>query len=355
MKRLGPPPRYGAAALCLTIILAAPQATADIGGTCGDADYTGALPSLPLVDGSTYSVTQGFGCLHNASCLGNGHSGTYNYSIDFNQAGTADAGDHVLATLPGTVVYARDDGYEAGGWGNAIILDHGAGVFSKYTHLETGSAQVALGQTVCTGLYIGRIGTTGNSTGPHLHFQFQSSDALSGQAIKFERFVETTGVPVCGGSYTSQNVERTSCCTTLASTTGETIIDNTSGCFAKVDWWGDQAVGYGGGSHWTNTWGGTATGDSGPNLGTPSSYATWTVNFGATDEYDVWVYVPAANATSEQAKYKIFSGGVGSFYKTIDQSAFSDAVSTSLCAHRGWHARKATRRMPSRSQRTRPG
>jgi murein DD-endopeptidase MepM/ murein hydrolase activator NlpD len=55
--------------------------------------------------------------------------------------------------------------------GEAIVLDHGAGEYSVYAHLRPGSSTVRPGQAVRAGETIGRLGSSGNSTEPHLHFQ----------------------------------------------------------------------------------------------------------------------------------------------------------------------------------------
>ena len=59
--------------------------------------------------------------------------------------------------------------------GNSVIIDHGAGEFSIYAHLQPGSMRVEKGQKVKVGDQIGALGSSGNSTEPHLHFQI--SDA----------------------------------------------------------------------------------------------------------------------------------------------------------------------------------
>jgi len=75
-------------------------------------------------------------------------------------------GDPVAAFMSGTVIYS---GYDNLGFGNHVIIDHGNNVTSIYGHLD--SLNVAKGQQVQTGTIIGTRGTTGWSTGPHLHFQ----------------------------------------------------------------------------------------------------------------------------------------------------------------------------------------
>jgi len=77
----------------------------------------------------------------------------------------------VLAAADGTVTYAGWDSY---GWGNTVLIDHGNGFKTRYAHLD--SVAVTVGQLVSRGQQIGLSGTTGNSTGPHLHFGVYRTD-----------------------------------------------------------------------------------------------------------------------------------------------------------------------------------
>ena len=79
-----------------------------------------------------------------------------------------------IASNQGTAVYASDGGTVTlagwnGGYGNCIMIDHGNGYVTLYGHLS--SISVSVGQTVSQGATIGAVGSTGNSTGPHLHFE----------------------------------------------------------------------------------------------------------------------------------------------------------------------------------------
>lgn len=74
----------------------------------------------------------------------------------------------VYAAAAGVVVYA---GWSNVGYGNLIILDHGGGWQSVYAHLD--AIQVTCKQNVYQGDTIGLLGTTGNSSGPHLHFELR--------------------------------------------------------------------------------------------------------------------------------------------------------------------------------------
>ena len=75
-------------------------------------------------------------------------------------------GDGVFASDAGVIVFA---GWANGGYGNMVMIDHGNGYQTLYAHLSTVSA--GCGQSVYTGSYIGAVGSTGNSTGAHLHFE----------------------------------------------------------------------------------------------------------------------------------------------------------------------------------------
>lgn len=74
-------------------------------------------------------------------------------------------GTSIYATANGRVVTAE---YRRG-WGNLVIVDHGYGYRTKYAHLASFSVEV--GSTVEKGQIIGRMGSTGYSTGPHLHYE----------------------------------------------------------------------------------------------------------------------------------------------------------------------------------------
>jgi murein DD-endopeptidase MepM/ murein hydrolase activator NlpD len=77
----------------------------------------------------------------------------------------ASYGDPIYACRAGTVVSA---GWE-GGYGNAVVIDHGGGMATLYAHQSR--MAVSAGQQVSAGQVIGYIGSTGDSTGPHLHFE----------------------------------------------------------------------------------------------------------------------------------------------------------------------------------------
>lgn len=73
------------------------------------------------------------------------------------------------------------DGYYSD-WGNLIVVDHGGGYLSYYAHLD--SVSVARGQMVKQGQQVGKIGSTGDSTGPHLHLVIYAPIGQNGDSVR---------------------------------------------------------------------------------------------------------------------------------------------------------------------------
>jgi murein DD-endopeptidase MepM/ murein hydrolase activator NlpD len=80
----------------------------------------------------------------------------------------APSGTPILAADSGTVITANSGNY-GGGYGNYVVISHGNGVTTLYAHQS--AIAVSLGQSVTQGSVIGYVGSTGLSTGPHLHFE----------------------------------------------------------------------------------------------------------------------------------------------------------------------------------------
>ena len=93
------------------------------------------------------------------------HSTEVSNAIDFNIPGSADLGTSALASFSGTVISARYNG----GYGNEVVVDHGGGWRTRTAHLSAFS--VGVGQVVQRGQELGKVGSTGNSSGPHLHYE----------------------------------------------------------------------------------------------------------------------------------------------------------------------------------------
>jgi len=98
-------------------------------------------------------------------------------------------GDPVHATAAGKVVKA---GWE-GGYGQMVEIDHGEGLSTRYGHLS--EIDVTVGQKVRVGQAIGRLGSTGRSTGPHLHYETR----INGEPVNPTKFL-AAGIKLFGGS-----------------------------------------------------------------------------------------------------------------------------------------------------------
>lgn len=85
----------------------------------------------------------------------------------------APGGTPIYAIGDGTVIKSKVSGHPTGGYGEFIQIDHGNGVHSLYAHMTKGSRRVSYGERVEQGQHIGDVGTTGYSTGNHLHFEIR--------------------------------------------------------------------------------------------------------------------------------------------------------------------------------------
>ena len=79
-------------------------------------------------------------------------------------------GAPVVSGASGTVSFI---GWQ-NGYGQLVVIDHGGGLTTRYGHLS--HIDVSLNQTVSRGQFIGKVGSTGRSTGPHLHYEVRISD-----------------------------------------------------------------------------------------------------------------------------------------------------------------------------------
>ncbi|MFH9268438.1 peptidoglycan DD-metalloendopeptidase family protein [Streptomyces sp. NPDC017546] len=121
----------------------------------GSSEATGSGWSAPLANANVTTQYRASG----ASWSSGYHTGS-----DFQAA----SGTPVLAIGPGTVVSAGN----SGSYGNEVVIQHEDGMYSQYAHQS--SLNVSVGQTVTGGQQIGLSGSTGNSTGPHLHFEVRT-------------------------------------------------------------------------------------------------------------------------------------------------------------------------------------
>lgn len=133
----------------------------ELSGGGGSGQYNGVM-AWPVP--GFYRVSSPFGYrIHPIFKTRKMHTG-----IDVGRSGGKSIdGAAIVAAGDGTVIYA---GYR-GGYGNTIMIDHGDGVVTLYAHQRSGGMKVGVGESVKKGDRIGTVGSTGYSTGPHLHFE----------------------------------------------------------------------------------------------------------------------------------------------------------------------------------------
>ena len=113
------------------------------------------------------------------------HVAAMHTGLDFR----GDAGDPIHATAAGTVVGA---GW-SGGYGRMVEIDHGNGLSTRYGHLS--QIDVKVGDEIRIGQVIGRMGSTGRSTGPHLHYETR----IDGDPVDPQKFLHA-GARLAGAS-----------------------------------------------------------------------------------------------------------------------------------------------------------
>ena len=123
-------------------------------------EFLSAIHHIPLavpVSGPQFERTSGFGPRRDPFT---GHL-AFHPGLDF----AGPIGSLVRATAPGRVVFAGP----RGGYGNMVEVDHGFGIHTRYAHLE--QTLVKVGDRVAIGSPVGKLGSTGRSTGPHVHYE----------------------------------------------------------------------------------------------------------------------------------------------------------------------------------------
>ena len=148
----------GALSLPVTValVVAAAVAGADQATTRPGAAVPGPMPA--------WVVTQPYGCTGLGIEPPRGPCRHFHFGIDL----AAAAGTPVSSIMPGQAEVFAASGY-SGGYGLHVVVRHGDGVETMYAHLA--DVVIAQGAAVNTGTLLGHEGSTGMSTGPHLHFE----------------------------------------------------------------------------------------------------------------------------------------------------------------------------------------
>lgn len=178
----------GAIALVLMMILGVVVPLVAVPAVIAGPSMVGAGGARPTVVGEwgypiagDYRKTDGFGPRSVPDCS---YCSTNHKGYDMSQ----ECGATIYAAGPGTVI-------RAGAWGtfgNAVQIDHGGGVTTIYAHMMWNSLIVESGTDVVAGTPLGREGSTGSSTGCHLHFEVRVEDV----AIDPEPFMAARGLPL---------------------------------------------------------------------------------------------------------------------------------------------------------------
>jgi murein DD-endopeptidase MepM/ murein hydrolase activator NlpD len=172
--------------LIVTPLVAVPLALA--GSTATAATDNDGAAQVPSVSGDwgypmagPYNTGRGFGWheVKNCAFCPSDHKG---YDMD------QPCGATIFAAGPGRVITAGP----MPGWGNTVRIDHGGGIVTLYAHMVWDSQLVSVGENVTAGTPLGAEGSTGKSTGCHLHFEVQ----LGGVAIDPEPFMAARGLPL---------------------------------------------------------------------------------------------------------------------------------------------------------------
>ena len=125
-------------------------------------------------------ITDGFGARPSPGGIGS----TYHMGIDIGASCNAP----IYAAHSGTVIYAGPDGT----YGNFVLIDNGGGINTGYAHIRNGGILVGIGQNVGAGQPIAHVGSTGASTGCHLHFEVR----VNGQKIDGIPFMRARQAPL---------------------------------------------------------------------------------------------------------------------------------------------------------------
>ncbi|MDR1465836.1 MAG: peptidoglycan DD-metalloendopeptidase family protein [Oscillospiraceae bacterium] len=135
----------------------------DIGRKSTRVSYNGQTYNLnPSATGFVWPTPS----LHTITSPYGYRSGGFHSGVDISGSGAS--GKTIVAAKAGRVEMIN---HSSSGYGNQIVIDHGNGVKTRYAHIYSGSISVSVGERVETGQPIARVGNTGNSTGPHLHFE----------------------------------------------------------------------------------------------------------------------------------------------------------------------------------------
>jgi hypothetical protein len=239
-----------------------------------------------------------------------GHGGS-----DFGVGGFPgmDAGRDLVAAADGTVVTALDGFFDrcttancpgGGGFGNYVSIDHGGGIVTYYGHMRQWSVAVSPGDTVTCGTFLGQVGSSGRSTGPHLHYDYRIN------GVRSDPFAGS-----CSGPNTAWNDQGTHgglpgvTCTGGSSGPPPFIVDDLDPGFSfTLGSTSDVSADTGTGGYDNHFWFQSPLGSTGT---IPGVQGRWQPDVPITGLYQIDAYIPLSwNAMAEAAPYDIaFQGG----------------------------------------------
>jgi murein DD-endopeptidase MepM/ murein hydrolase activator NlpD len=231
-----------------------------------------------------------YDCFARVSCY-DGHNG-YDMDLSF---------EPVLSVAPGRVMRAGwyNPLNHSSSFGLWVVVNHGNGIVTSYGHLS--SVLVAVGDRIGTQWQIGTSGTTGDSSGPHLHMSafylpdWQATDPFGWHG----RYADPNIVP---DRYLWVNAPATHIVVPYLGGPriypGAVFVDDSSRGWSTQGWWRRNAsrTDNRGGLHWTNT-----------TYGNPTAVASWRPTIPVSGYYEVGVYVDDTYATGGWVPYTVHS------------------------------------------------
>ena len=144
--------------------------------------------------------------------------GTVSQHTGIDIGGVTEGVTNVIAVKDGVVIYPTEgaptncpSSYSldscGGGYGNYVIIQHNDGTYSLYAHLYTNSITVRANDSVKQGQIIGKAGTSGNSTGPHLHFEIRQGTNSSSQTVDPTTVISAENPRADGGICSGSSTE----------------------------------------------------------------------------------------------------------------------------------------------------
>lgn len=266
----------------------------------GGGVNAGPALEVPWACGQTEYCTQG----HN----GGSHTGTSSWAWDF----ALQEGEEIWAASAGVVTHLKMDSMSGGcdpafsSSANYVTIDHGDGTSIAYLHMQGGSSPLSVGETVEVGDLVARVGETGWACGAHLHLQvMETCGSYYCQAVQAS-FADY-GDPVPDTTYDGTNCP--ACPAVLDG--GETIVDDEdAGCLKRVTTaWSSSYEGHGDHHFYTLATDAPAA----------ESSATWIFGVEVPGDYLVEVFVPDADADTQNATYLVHHEA-GTSEVAIDQS-----------------------------------